>query len=80
MKEVERAKMTKLLERAFSEASKLPSTEQDEIAERWLAELQAEHRWNEAFANSQDELARLADEALAEHAAGLTGELKPEQL
>ncbi len=72
--------MTELLERAFAEAAKLPTTEQDELAERWLAELQAEHRWNEKFTNSQDELACLADEALAEHAAGLTEELKPEQL
>lgn len=70
--------MTELLERAFEEAAKLPPTEQDEFAGRWLAELQSEHRWQESFADSQDELAKLAHEALEEHAAGLTQPLRPE--
>ncbi len=64
--------MTELLERAFTEADKLPPNEQDEFAERWLAELQSEQRWQESFAASQDELAKLANEALKEHAAGLS--------
>ena len=72
--------MTELLERAFSEAAKLPPTEQDELAERWLAELQAEQHWQDSFAASQDELAKLADEALQEHGAGLTQPLRPEQI
>ncbi len=72
--------MTALLERAFSEAAKLPPTEQDEFAERWLAELESEHRWQESFAATQDELAILANEALKEHAAGLTQPLRPEQI
>ena len=70
--------MTELLERAFSEAAKLPPTEQDELAERWLSELQSEHRWQESFATSQDELAKLAQDALKEHAAGLTQPYQPE--
>ncbi len=72
--------MTELLERAFSEAAKLPPTEQDELAERWLAELQSEHGWQESFAASQDELAKMAQDALKEHAAGLTQPLRPEQI
>lgn len=64
--------MTKLLERAFTEADKFPPNKQDEFAERWLAELQSEQRWQESFAASQDELAKLANEALKEHAAGLS--------
>ena len=44
-----------------------------------LWELAAERRWQEALANSGDLLKRLADEALAEHAAGLTQELDPER-
>ena len=56
--------MTELLERAFTEASKLPPNEQDEFAKRWLMELQSEQRWQESFAATQDELATLANEAL----------------
>jgi len=36
------------------------------------AERQSEERWARAFAASQDELARLAQEALAEYRAGRT--------
>jgi TRAP-type C4-dicarboxylate transport system substrate-binding protein len=61
--------MTQLLEKAFAEVSQLPEKEQDAIAQRLLAELASEKRWNDLFESSQDELARLADEALAEHRA-----------
>ncbi len=61
--------MTKLLEKAFTEASKLPQQEQDLLARQLLAELASERRWSEAFANSQDQLGKLADEALAEFKA-----------
>ncbi len=64
--------MTKLLEKAFNEASKLPQEEQDALAERLLDELASEQRWDEAFNDSQDELSRLADEALAEFHRGET--------
>jgi len=64
--------MTQLLERAFTEASKLPESEQDAVAAMLLAELESERRWAQSFASSQDEMARLADEALREFAAGET--------
>ena len=64
--------MTQLLERAFTEASKLPEPEQDAMASLLLAELQSEQRWTHSFASSQDQLAQLADEALREFAAGET--------
>lgn len=64
--------MTKSLEKAFAVAAKLPATEQDAFAEFLLAELQSEERWARAFASSQDELAKLAQEALAEYRAGRT--------
>ena len=64
--------MTKLLEKAFAEASKLPSTEQDAVAALILEEMASERRWAEAFAKSQDKLAALADEALAEDDRGET--------
>jgi len=58
--------MTQLLEHAFKEASKLSDSEQDAVASLLLAELESERRWEQSFAASQDELARLADGARAE--------------
>ncbi len=72
--------MTKLLEKAFAEASKLPEEEQDVIAAIVLEELASERRWNKAFSRSQDQLARLADEALAEFREGKTELLDTDQL
>ncbi|HXX83513.1 MAG TPA: hypothetical protein VEN29_05975 [Casimicrobiaceae bacterium] len=64
--------MTRLLEAALGEVAKLPPSEQDAIAAILLEELASEQRWNELFAKSQDVLAKLAEEALAEHRAGRT--------
>lgn len=72
--------MTKLLEQVVVQAAALPEADQDSLANRWLAELTDEHDWQERFAGSQDLLARLAGEALAEHRAGLTEELDPDRL
>ena len=65
--------MTQLMERAFAEVSKLPPPEQDAFAAWMLDELASERRWAKAFAGSEDVLAQLAEEALAEHGAGRTG-------
>ena len=64
--------MTRLLERAFAVASKLPGPEQDAFASLLLAELDSEQRWTAAFSTTQNQLAALADEALREFAAGQT--------
>lgn len=64
--------MTHLLEKAFSEVAKLPASEQDAVAALVLEELASERRWSSSFATSQDLLAKLAEEALAEHASGQT--------
>ena len=72
--------MTELLEKAFTEVSKLPKHEQDSFAEWILEEIAAEHRWEENFAKSQDLLEKLAEEALTEHRAGKTVELDWENL
>lgn len=62
--------MTKLLERAFKAASKLPEVEQNALAKWVMEELEAEGKWEKAFAASEDVLDKLADEALAEHKQG----------
>jgi len=64
--------MTTLLKEAFERASALPPEEQDAVARLLLAELEDEAQWAEAFARSQDALAKLADETLAEFVAGDT--------
>lgn len=64
--------MTKLLDKALSEVAKLPASEQDAVAALVLEELASEKRWSSSFAKSQDQLAKLAEEALAEYASGQT--------
>jgi hypothetical protein len=62
--------MTRLLERAFKEASKLPEVEQNALAKWVMEELEAEGKWEKAFAGSEDILDKLADDALAAHKQG----------
>jgi len=72
--------MTRLLEKAFEKASELSEAQQDDFAAFILDELKSERRWEKAFEDSQDELERLADEALDEHEAGNSEELDPSRL
>ena len=72
--------MTKLLERAFEQASKLPAEEQNELARAVLEELAAEHRWSELFGASGDMLLEMAGKARAEHRAGRTRRLDPDKM
>jgi len=72
--------MTQSLEAAFAKASQLPEEEQETLAALILAEIESEQRWDGAFAKSQDRLAELADQALAEHRAGRTRRLDPDDL
>jgi len=70
----------KLLEKAISEASKLPESEQEAIGARLLVEMECEHRWDELFGGSGSALERMADEALGEHEQGLTTPLDLDRL
>ena len=72
--------MGRLLEKAISEASKLPESEQEAIGAWLLAEMESECRWAELFGNSSRVLERMADEALKEHEQGLTTPLDPDRL
>ena len=64
--------MTELLEKAFKKASKLPEIEQNALAKWLIDELESEKKWESLFAESEDILELLADEALAEHEKGKT--------
>jgi hypothetical protein len=72
--------MTKLLEKAFDEASKLTESDQDALGEWLLAEIESDREWDSLFARSQDLLSRLARKALEDHRRGLTEELDPDSL
>jgi hypothetical protein len=67
--------MTELLKKAFDAVSALPPERQNAFAEMILAEIEDAKWWDEAFARSQDKLASLAEEAIAEHRAGKTRSL-----
>jgi len=62
--------MTTLLDQVIAEVQKLPPDQQDAIATVILEELEDEQRWDRAFAQSQDALARLAAKARADIRAG----------
>ena len=67
--------MTKLLENAFKEASKLPEIEQNVIGRWLLDEIKADKKWEKLFAESEDVLEQLAQEALMEYEKGNTKDL-----
>lgn len=62
--------MTQLLEQALSAIQSLPESEQDAIAERILAEIAEDQRWDAAFAKSPEKLARMAAKAREDIQAG----------
>ncbi len=64
--------MTLLLEQAISKAYALPKHEQDILAAIILDEIESEKNWAASFAKSKNLLSALAEEAIAEHAAGKT--------
>lgn len=72
--------MVQLMEKALDEIRKLSDEEQEAFAAWILEELASEHLWDVTFANSQDVLASLADDALAEHRSGKTLPLDPDTL
>ena len=72
--------MTKLLEKAFEEASRLPEIEQNALAKWVLEELEADKKWDKAFAESEDILDQLANDALEAHKQGKTKPLDIDKL
>ncbi len=62
--------MPQLLEKALHEVSKLPLEKQEAIASIIIEELEDERRWDEAFAASQDKLAKLAQKVREDVKAG----------
>lgn len=67
--------MNSLLEKAIKEVSKLPEKEQNALAKWILEEIKSDKMWREKFANSEDVLFKLANEALCEENEGKTSNL-----
>lgn len=72
--------MNTRLEEAFAQAAQLPPDEQEALAALLLDEIASERLWDQAFAQSQNQIAKLADEALTEFQEGRTVLLDDEQL
>ena len=72
--------MTRLLEQAIEALRILPSSEQDAIAAIILEEIADERRWDEAFARSQPQLARLAEKVRADIRAGRVKDVGMDEL
>lgn len=72
--------MTKLLEKAFEEVSRLPEIDQNVFAKWVLDELHSERRWTKLFAESEDVLEYLADEAIQEKKMGKADKLDLDRL
>jgi hypothetical protein len=72
--------MTHQLEQAIAQLSRLSASDQDAMAALILDELADEERWESAFAQSQDQLARLADRARQDIAAGRTRDVGIDEL
>jgi hypothetical protein len=72
--------MTALLEKAFEQATKLPEEEQNALAQWLLIEMESEKDWSRAFADSEDVLAKLADEAIEAKRQGRTTPLDVDRL
>jgi len=72
--------MTRALDNVVSKIAALPEDEQDRIAGWLQAELAADEGSTRLFERSEDVLNALADEALAEGAAGRTTDLDPDNM
>lgn len=68
--------MTKLLNSAFEEISKLPEIEQNIFARFIINEIESEKKWKKKFSNSEDLLSNLANTALTDFKNNKCIELK----
>jgi hypothetical protein len=67
--------MTTSLQEAFNQASSLAEAQQEALAAILLEEIASETKWQKSFEGSQDTLARMAAEAIAEDERGETRDL-----
>jgi hypothetical protein len=72
--------MTALLDRAVRAAAALPEAEQDALGSILLREIESERHWDELFSRYPEQLARIAEAALAEdERASVVAQQRPER-
>ena len=64
--------MTATLEKAFSKASRLSESAQEQLAKQMLADIEAELKWDKTLAGSQPLLEKMAAKARRERLRGKT--------
>ncbi|MBF0137923.1 MAG: hypothetical protein H7833_14995 [Magnetococcus sp. DMHC-1] len=64
--------MIELLEKAFNAAAMLPDAEHAALAERILADMSADTRWDQRFVDHPELLVMMAEEAVQERKVGET--------
>ena len=72
--------MTKLLDSAFQEAQSLSQVEQNIFARFIIDEIHSEKKWDETFAQSEELLSAMADDALSEFDSHKTESLSIDKL
>jgi hypothetical protein len=72
--------MTRLLAKAFEEASRLSDQVQDELAERLLEEIEGEEHWDDTLKQTPRLLEKLADQAREDFKAGRTKKMGFDEL
>ncbi len=65
--------MTEALSKVFALATKLPEELQNDIAKQLMEDIEGELQWDNTLARSQDQLAKLANQALEEFKSNLPG-------
>jgi len=69
--------MTEMLDRAISEAEKLSEAEQDAIAALIFEKITDDQAWEDSFAQSQPQLAAMAQAASEQIRSGRYRDLRP---
>jgi hypothetical protein len=64
--------MTQLLQQAIAAIQQLPDDKQDAMASLILDEIASDKRWDEAFARTEDKLAKMAEKVRSDIAQGRT--------
>lgn len=72
--------MSQLLDQVIEEMRKLSAPDQDAIAAVILEELADERHWDDAFARSQEQLARLAEKVRADIRTGRVKDVGMDEL
>jgi hypothetical protein len=72
--------MTRILQQAFTKASKLPVAAQKKLATQMLEDIEGELKWDKTLEKSQSLLESMAEKAIQEHRRGRTKQIGFDEL